>query len=328
MVLSTSLASNLSLDISRTKSFSPYPMENSSVFYGNVTSSPGKKNLEIIKTGLVVLTALCFCIFLYFVAIILSTYCNTTTIRENARYVLFAHMLVNDTLYLLVGFALVIANMYTYYIPGPVCIVVYTLASATFRITPYNLAVMSLERYAAICFPLQHVSFCTVQKANIAVVIMWVLGFIPNIVEFVTIGPSIQNLFSVSVVCNQEVLLRSPWQAMIRSLTLLLSFALVGIIILYTYVKVTVVARQITSSKSSAQKAGKTVMLHAFQLLLCMAALITTHKETYPNNFIDFSPLTKFFLLSCLPRFLSPIIYGIRDKVLSKRMKKLYPTRI
>ncbi|KAM8977709.1 odorant receptor 131-2-like [Pelodytes ibericus] len=324
----TSLISSFSLDIFPVKIFSPPPMENYNVFYVNVnqTSIQGSRTYEYIKTGLVILIFLCLCFLLYFVTILVYAIFTTVHIQENARYVLFAHMLVNDTLYVSVGLALLMANIYSFYSPAIMCFLAYTLASSTFRVTPYNLAVMSLERYVAICFPLRHVVFCTVRRANLAILIIWVLGLIPNIAEFIAMRTAVEEVSSISVVCNQDALLLNPLQSIIRSVTIFFSFALVGLIILYTYIKVMLVARQMTSGKSSALKAGKTVMLHAFQLLLCMTSLMSTFTEKY-TNVIDFVPFTKFFLFTCLPRFLSPIIYGIRDELLCKQMKKLYPTK-
>ncbi|XP_053312117.1 odorant receptor 131-2-like [Spea bombifrons] len=305
-------------------------MANSTAFYANGTPSSiqDNKTSTHIKTALMVVMFLCFFFFLYFILVILSAFFTTAQIRENARYILFAHMLVNDTLYLGLGIILFMANVHVLYVPGPVCFWLYELSSSTFRNTPYNLAVMSLERYVAICLPLRHAELCTCQRAYAAIGVVWSLGFIPNVAEMFLMGSSLKNFFSISVLCTQEVLVLNPIQIIIRSVAFLFNFALVGLVILYTYIKVMKVARQMTSNKSSAVKASRTVMLHAFQLLLYMTSLLYLLMEQFPKQDAEFVPLAKFFTLTCLPRFLSPVIYGIRDELLRKHMKKFYPRKL
>ncbi|KAM4701011.1 odorant receptor 131-2-like isoform 1-T2 [Discoglossus pictus] len=302
-------------------------MVNSTALYSNMTNTTAisSKINDISKLCFIVVVILFFCFFLYCISVLLTVYFTIPHIRENARYVLFAHMLVNDTLYLLVSLFLALVTLYIVYLPVPFCFIIQTLGTSTFRITPYNLAAMSLERYAAICHPLRHGELGTAQTATNAISVIWGLGLIPNLADFITMvifAPN--NFISFNLICNRIMLVMHPLQNTFRLYSYILSFSIVGLIIIYTYVRVMMVARKMGSDKSTASKAGKTVMLHAFQLMLCMFSFISTLTEPLLKNYFSFLLLGNFFIFTCLPRFLSPIIYGLRDEYFRKYIKKMY----
>ncbi|OCT96399.1 odorant receptor 131-2 [Xenopus laevis] len=301
-------------------------MGNSRAISNNATDALAQDKIVLnVKTGLVVLTLICFSCFLYTIIVLLHIFFSSPHLKDNVRYVFFAHMLMNDTVYLVSSLFLFLGAIYKQYIPVPACYLVYTVATVTFRVTPYNLAVMSLERYLAICFPLRQGELVTMRKAVAAIGGMWTLGLIPNLADFITFSPFIGML--QPVVCSQGALTVRPEQGTIRFYTYILTFTLVALVILFTYVKVLLVARSIGSNKSSALKASKTVMLHAFQLLLCMTSLLSSMVDTYPLNYIKYLPLSSFLLFTCLPRFLCPLIYGLRDEVMRKYVKKMYSAK-
>ncbi|MEE6473264.1 hypothetical protein FKM82_009919 [Ascaphus truei] len=302
-------------------------MANSTALHSNITqvSVNSNKNIETVRMALLILVVLCFCFFLYFLTIMLFVYFTTAHIRENTRYVLFVHMLINDTLYLVLGLTLLLTFLYVVYLPVLIYYFLVALSSTSFMVTPYNLAVMALERYVAICYPLRHAELCTPQRSHAAIAIIWAVGLIPNVADFIVLCASVETkYFSLNVISSTARLLKAPVQNTMRSVTLILSFGLVGLIIVYTYIRIMLVARKLGSGKSSAFTAGKTVMLHAFQLLLCMTAFSSHFTETYLKDYVTFLPITNFLLFMCLPRFLSPFIYGIRDEVFRKYIIKLH----
>ncbi|KAM8977715.1 odorant receptor 131-2-like [Pelodytes ibericus] len=287
------------------------------------------KVASIAQMLFMILIILCLGIFLYFFSLILSVYFTTPHVQDNARYVLFAHMLINDALYLTVSTGLFLSAVYIIYLPVPICYIMVTLAASTFRITSYNLAAMSMERYVAICYPLRHFHFCSVQRANMIIIFMWVVGVIPNVADFFAMKSSVHDdFFSLNVICDRKMLAMNTLQNTIRSITFISSFTLVALLIVFTYIKVMLVARKIGSGTSSAFKAGRTVMLHAVQLLLCMTAFISAITETLLKDYFDFLLIFNFLVFTCLPRFLSPIIYGIRDEVFQKCIQKFHFSKL
>ncbi|XP_063296923.1 odorant receptor 131-2-like [Pelobates fuscus] len=302
-------------------------MVNSTTLYANNTQMTVNTSniVSHLLAALLAITLLCFFFFLYFITVILNVYFSTPHVRDKARYVLFAHMLINDTLYLLVALILLLSYLFIIRLPMPICYTMLTLAASTFRVTPFNLAAMALERYVAICYPLRYMALCTPRRSNVAIAFMWITGILPNVADFIALSSSVENnFFSLRTLCKQELISMSPLQNIMRSMTFIVSLTMVGLTILFTYVKVMLVAGQMRSGNSSASKAGKTVMLHAFQLLLCMVSLTSSITESNAKDYAAFLIIINFLLFMCLPRFLSPFIYGIRDKVFSKCIRQIY----
>ncbi|XP_040278447.1 odorant receptor 131-2-like [Bufo bufo] len=297
-------------------------MENSTSVPGNVTLMFSHKVDDVAQILFVIVSLLCFTIFFYFIAIMLKVFFSTPHMQEDPRYILFVHMLINDTLYIFFANFLVVSNMYSVYFPIIFCFVFSTLGGCVFLLTPYNLALMSLERYIAICFPLRHLQFCTPRRAKYAIAVIWIIGLSLCLVNFIiAMCLADRTLYSLYVLCDSPMLRISPVIGQIGTFINIFSFTMVALIIVFTYINVMLVARRVGSSRSSALKAGKTVMLHAFQLLLCLVAFISTVTEIYVMNYTYLLIFTNYVLFTCVPRFLSPLIYGVRDEVFQKHIR-------
>ncbi|XP_069828985.1 odorant receptor 131-2-like [Dendropsophus ebraccatus] len=277
---------------------------------------------QILKTTIVVLMPLCFGIFVYFMAIILKVFFTAAQVRETSRYILFIHMLLSDVIYLILAFFIFLCAIYRILLPIPLCLVITSFSTCMFSVTPYNLAVMSLERYMAICHPLRYVELCTPQRSCHVIVCMWTVGMVPQIANVIAYCCSANSVFFyLEVMCHWRTLVMNDFQVVMRTMTDIFSFSIVGMTIAFTYVKVMLVARRMDSG-NFASKAGKTVLLHAFQLLLSMLSFTTTMTERHLTPYFQYLPYTNFFMMMCFPRFVSPLIYGMRDEVFGKAMRK------
>ncbi|XP_075706076.1 odorant receptor 131-2-like [Rhinoderma darwinii] len=298
-------------------------MVNSTQPNSNTITQDNKMN-EIVKITIFVLMFLLFGIFVYFMVIILNVFFSTPRVRETSRYILFIHMLLNDVVYLLISFFIYLMAIYFIYMPLPICYIIISFCTCAFSITPYNLAVMSWEPYAAICHPLRHEELWTARRCVLATANMWTVGMIPQLANLLTFCFSVdKQVFNLNFNCHWRPLTVNTFQDTLKILTNVFSFSPVGMVISFKYIKVMLVARRMDSGKF-AWKAGKTVLLHAFQLLLSMLSFYSSTTEIYFSSNFLFLPITNFFLFMCLPRFVSPLIYGIRDKVFSKPIRKFY----
>ncbi|XP_043927934.1 odorant receptor 131-2-like [Protopterus annectens] len=215
-------------------------------------------------------------------------------------------------------------------IPAAVCYIMVIMSGVNFLNTPLNLATMSLERYIAICFPLRHADLCRVERSRIVIFVNWMLALLPYVMDMYFLLTSKQIIiFSQTVSCSRDALIFTSAQTTIRTLAHTIYFILVGSAILFTYIKIMLESRKVTADKASVSKARKTVTLHAVQLGLCLGAFAYPLLEALLNKLNDWLrenlSYVNFFIFMLIPRFLSPLIYGLRDETLRSYMKRYMP---
>ena len=95
-------------------------------------------------------------------------------------------------------------------------------------------------------------------------------------------------------------------------------FMTVGFIIMYSYIAMMMVAKSASADKDINSKARNTVLLHLIQLGLSLSStLVPTIVSALKSRAMDKATQIEyivFIILIILPRCLSPLIYGLRDK--------------
>ncbi|XP_067280221.1 odorant receptor 131-2-like [Pseudorasbora parva] len=270
------------------------------------------------KTAVAVLTSL---FFVFVNCVMLFALGSKHIFQETPRYILFGHMLMNDSVLLLLTTVMYAVALCFLPIPKSICTLLVFISHCTFRNAPLTLAVMSLERYVAICFPLRHCSIATPKRTGIALGIIWFLSsvnFITDIVFVLIVNP---NYLTGIIFCTLEKLFLYKWQLDKYQAFDVLYFVSVAVIIIFTYISIMITARSVSSDKDSAKKALKTVLLHLIQLGLCLTSFLytiierTLYMMTGSNSslFINLRYLN-YLIVLILPRCLSPLIYGMRDE--------------
>ncbi|XP_044227502.1 odorant receptor 131-2-like [Thunnus albacares] len=260
-------------------------------------------------------------LFLYVNAVMLFALLRKPFLLESSRYILFGHLLIIDTLQLLVTmllylFAETMVRMISY-----VCVTVILLSVVTYTISPINLAVMSLERYVAICFPLRHTDITTNRTTGIAVSVMWILASLDSLTQFF-LFISLENTgFILQSFCARNNVFRLKIYSTVYNAFTAINFMLVSLIIIYTYIAIMIVVKSASANVHEAMKACKTVLLHLFQLCLCLIS--TLFHMISPNKMMTINTAmavtTRYVLFVSLivfPKCLSPLIYGLRDDTL------------
>uniref|UniRef100_A0A3B3VT37 Odorant receptor, family 95, subfamily A, member 1 n=2 Tax=Poecilia latipinna TaxID=48699 RepID=A0A3B3VT37_9TELE len=298
-------------------------MQNLTVVSINATSP---KSFSVIIKVCVVIPL--FCVFLYFIVVMLQIFASHRQFLDTSRYILFAHMLINDTLQILSSVLLFLCVMGRVKLPLLFCIPLLLVCSCTFQNTTFILAAMSLERYVAIFYPLQRPASWRSDRIWIITLPLWIISFIFAINELFIGNHSPVDVLSTSMICKTTAFNQSPIQGVYRLAVYVLSFAVVSVIILFTYVRIVMDTRKMRQDRASVNKAMYTVLLHGFQLLLCLLAftqpisetLIVLHTNWPPEDVAFFN----FFCFILIPRFLSPLIYGFRDQSLRKHIENRF----
>ncbi|KAE8295046.1 hypothetical protein D5F01_LYC05969 [Larimichthys crocea] len=299
-------------------------MHNLTELPGNATSH---NSMSVIIKVCVVIPF--FCVFLCCIAVMLHIFASHRQFLDTSRYILFACMLINDTLQLLSSVLLFLLVMGQLKFALVYCIPLLVVSTATFQNTPLILATMSLERYVAIFYPLQRPAAWRSDRIWMIILSLWLISCIFPIIDH-TIGehdPTV-NVLSTPVICKPAVVNSSPTQRLFRAAVFVLFFAVVAVIILFTYVRILLETRKLRQDQVSVSKAMHTVLLHGFQLLLCILAftspitetLIVLHAKWLPEDIAFFN----YFCFVLIPRFLSPLIYGFRDQTLRVYIRKTF----
>ncbi|XP_046719295.1 odorant receptor 131-2-like [Silurus meridionalis] len=261
-----------------------------------------------------------FGVFLYVNCLMIFTFLKKRAFREETRYILFAQTLFVDSALMLLSDLLSIGNYFQYVIHIIPCSIICAISTLLTCCTPLTLVAMCLERYVAICMPLRHADISTSRTRLYGLLIIWsISSIIPlyNLIGYWGVAAPASK-FSY-VVCTAELMLEEAWQVHGRAITFIIVFLLLIIIILFTYIKIMIAARTASNEKrKSTSKSLKTVLLHAFQLFLCMIQFLNLYIEMafwkVEENIFRNVRYSLFIVFLISPRCLSPLIYGLRDE--------------
>ncbi|KAK6486219.1 olfactory receptor 4K14-like, partial [Huso huso] len=243
------------------------------------------------------------------------------------RYMLFIHLLINDFLQAAFSVFLFLNACLQGTMLLSACSVIVLLSACTSMNTPLNLAVMSLERYVAICFPLHHVQLCTVNRGYIALALIWLMGILPSISDIsiaYTYGPPgyFQGYFN----CKRSLFMILPSQSTKQAALNAVYFSSIWAVVIYTYIKIMLTAKKAASDKSSASKGQRTVLLHGVQLILSMSFFIYPLTEYFlvgqPLEVMRHVLFFNYYVTLVLPKCLTPLIYGVRDENFKRHLKQ------
>ncbi|CAJ1065026.1 ras-related protein Rab-30 isoform X1 [Xyrichtys novacula] len=134
---------------------------------------------------------------------------------------------------------------------------------------------MTLERYVAICMPLHHEELCSMRRTMCCIFFIQGLSTVPSLVLLFAIFSSTHiNFYFEYRVCTMPKITVHYWQQHVHSAVYQFYFLIMTVIIVFCYVKIMKVAKVVSGdNKESTQKGLRTVILHAFQLLLCLMQL-------------------------------------------------------
>lgn len=294
-----------------------------SYMYSNITQTKGKDGyITAVSRNMILVTL--YVSINYINGTLVHTFVRHEIFNENPRYILFIHMVVNDMIQLTISVMLHLILYIFYIINVSFCCLLLMVAIFTTLNTPLNLAGMALERYVAICNPLYHSQICTVRRTYILISLIWFLSSISILPDlFVLIATEPSEFFYSQVICNRDAVFRQTYLVEKKNISHLVYLSFVWLTLGYTYFRIMFAAK---AAGSHAKKARNTIILHGLQLLLCMFTYIGPPLESFftfhfPMIASELRYLS-FLFVHVLPRFLSPVIYGLRDQMLSSYIKK------
>ncbi|XP_022604581.1 olfactory receptor 52E8-like [Seriola dumerili] len=260
----------------------------------------------------------------YINATMVHTFNKHHIFRVNARYILFIHLVFNDMIQLTTSISLFIFTYAFHSIYVSVCILLVLPATLTTQNTPLNLAFMAAECYIAVCVPLRYNYICTVKRTYIVIGIIWAmssLSVLPDV--FILLATEPLEFLNSRVYCSRDTVFRSTYSLKKRDTSHILFLVVVWLTLFYTYFRILFVAK---AANADAKKARNTILLHGFQVLLCMMVyvrpmLLQLLIYLFPGG-VRSIKFAIFTTIEILPRFVSPIVYGLRDRTFRKYFKR------
>ncbi|KAM7398731.1 hypothetical protein PAMP_018047 [Pampus punctatissimus] len=266
------------------------------------------------------MTVMCLYIFILSANVLLIVViCMNRSLHE-PMYLFLCSLFVNE-LYGSTGlfpFLLVqiLSDIHT--VSAPFCFLqifcVYSYGSIEFL----NLAIMSYDRYLAICCPLQYNTRMTFNKVAIFIAVIWLPPVLVNFFTLPLIVP-LQRCGNVitKVYCDHHSVVKLACSdTTINNIygLIVTAFSVFGplILILYTYIRILRVC--FSGSKQTRQKALSTCTPHLASLLnfsfgACFEILQSRfNMSSVPNTLRIFLSL---YFLTCPPIF-NPLMYGLK----------------
>ncbi|XP_067451968.1 olfactory receptor 11A1-like, partial [Thunnus thynnus] len=196
-----------------------------------------------------------------------------------------------------------------------------------------NLAIMSYDRYLAICFPLQYNTHMTSNRAAIFIAVIWVPPLLVNFLTLPLIVPLqlCGNIINKVYCDNHSVVKLACSDTTVNNVSglIVIAFSVFGplILILYTYMRILKVC--FSGSKQTRQKAVSTCTPHLASLLnfsfgACFEILQSRfNMSSVPNTLRIFLSL---YFLTC-PPISNPLMYGLKLSKIRVTCKKLMKIR-
>ncbi|KAK7915729.1 hypothetical protein WMY93_011490 [Mugilogobius chulae] len=243
--------------------------------------------------------------------------------RLNPRYILYIHLVINDILLLTLLTLIQVLSYIFFSLPVWLCTLLIALVLGPNLNTPMTLAIMAIDCYVAVCFPLRHSQIITVKRTYIIIGLIWLTSaqsFLPELIF--SLATEQLDFFHSRAFCEKSNIFRMPGLDMKDTVLNIALLVVVWLILIYTYFKILFAAKSVSAD---AKKARNTVLLHSFQLILSMLTYIQIPvaialTQLLPQSILPIRYGLAVFV-NMMPRLVSPLAYGIRDKNFRIKMK-------
>ncbi|XP_010868035.1 olfactory receptor 11A1-like [Esox lucius] len=201
-----------------------------------------------------------------------------------------------------------------------------------------NLAVMSYDRYLAICYPLKYNILMTPKKVCILVFLIWLCMFVHMFINvYLTVCLEFCGNVIEKVYCDNYLVVKLACSA--PDITVKNVYGLCGLVlflavplftIIFSYIKILTIC--LKSSTETRQKAVSTCTPHLASLLnFSFGCLINLLQSRFDKPLETFPPVLQtiisVYFLMCQPLF-NPIVYGVRMSKIRQACRNILPVHL
>ncbi|XP_072547569.1 odorant receptor 131-2-like [Salminus brasiliensis] len=251
--------------------------------------------------------------------LMIFTFYRKQAFRNETRYILFAHTLMTDVLFLLMTNLVILFTYSVVLMPVALCIPFCMFMETVNSCTPLTITAMCVERYVAICMPLRHSAISTPSRTLAVIALIWIACNINPFVDvFILVSTVPQEYLLEPKICQYDIMTPEHWHRIMRGILYISDFVIILLIDFFCYLMIVRAARTASVDKKSARKGLRTISLHMLQLILCTSEIVCPYIEAEIIE-IDIElywavSIFNFITFNVIARAISTLVYGLRDE--------------
>lgn len=264
-------------------------------------------------------SAVSFIILAFFNLIINWTIVREERLRSHARFVLVFHLLFSALMYFSVCFVFYLQTYVKAATTASVCILLTRILMTSGSNIILTITAMALDRYFAICYPLQYSKVCFKSLPWLIGILTWGLASIIPLSL-----PLNKDNATVSHTCGRKEL-------HIGEMHRIALISICTVLIVYSYVRILYEGRRLGVLNRRNRAACRTIALHGTQLavyILPNFVLFMLH-ILKRKNLLESSTRELFAVISfvffSLAQCIAPIVYGLRKEELLEHLSHRFP---
>ncbi|XP_078393980.1 putative G-protein coupled receptor 148 [Cetorhinus maximus] len=283
----------------------------------------------------ILMIPLVFCLFASLLAspLVLLAIFSNNKLRQETRYLLLANTLVNDLIYSILNTFIDTLNTAGVGMPKVVCETLLYVLTVAYCNGILTVTAMVMDTYVAIGWPLRYTSLLPHTRTLKIIICIWIISTVaPSIIYVITLGTQ-QNPFSTLSVCILPLIfvlsiLRTPLLKIYYSFTII--YFLICLILISSCYVMLYCKTKTSGIWGGNSRARQTYVIHSVLLvfyfspllvLVVVAALQELHLISYMTGLWITLSMTNMLMM--LPKAVSPYIYAIRYREVTKTIRSL-----